>query len=128
MIAARASWSAVQRKAKKEWLELMADDIAIEDPIGESVLDPSGKGHCGKQAVSEFFDKNIAPGEIEFEPLRSFTAGAESAHLMTLTKSFPNGTKMIVTGIFTYRVNEAGKLTLLRGYWDMSDVDVIQPS
>jgi steroid delta-isomerase len=53
MLAAHRSWSAVHAKDKEGWLALMADDICIEDPIGVSVLDPVGKGQCGKEAVSE---------------------------------------------------------------------------
>ncbi len=122
MVAARASWSAVQRKAKEEWLGLMADDVVFQDPIGVSPLDSTGKGHVGKQAVSDFWDKTMAPATISIEVHRSFTAGAESAHLMTLTTVLPGGTRSIVTGIFTYRVNDDGKLAALRGYWDMADM------
>jgi steroid delta-isomerase len=128
MIAARASWSAVQRKEREEWLALMADDVCIEDPIGVSPLDPVGKGHCGKQAVRAFWERSIGPNQIRIEVARSFCAGLESAHLMTLTTTFPNGGSAVVTGIFTYRVNEAGKLAALRGYWQMSDMKVSPPS
>jgi ketosteroid isomerase-like protein len=128
MVAARGSWSAVQRKAKEEWLDLMADDVVIEDPIGTSPLDPVGKGHCGKEAVRAFWDKNIAPSAIQIEPHRSFAAGKESAHLMTLTTTFPNGAKMIVEGIFTYRVDDAGKLNSLRGFWELAKAKVEQPA
>ena len=128
MIAARASWSAVQRKEKEEWLALMADEICIEDPIGVSPLDPIGKGHCGKQAVRAFWDGTIAPNQIRIEVARSFCAGQESAHLMTLTSSFPNGASAVVTGIFSYRVNDAGKLVALRGYWQMSDMKLHPPA
>jgi hypothetical protein len=34
----------------------------------------------------------------------------------------------VVTGIFTYRVNESGKLVALRGYWQMSEMKVNPPS
>jgi ketosteroid isomerase-like protein len=122
MIAARASWSAVQRKAKEEWLALMADDVCIEDPIGVSPLDPIGKGHCGKQAVRAFWERTIAPNQIRIEVAHSFCAGQESAHLMTLTMTSPNGASAVVTGIFSYRVNDAGKLVALRGWWQMSDM------
>ena len=47
MVAARASWSAVQRKAKEEWLSIMADDVVFQDPIGVPPLDSTGKGHVG---------------------------------------------------------------------------------
>ena len=128
MVAARGSWSAVQRKAREEWLELMADEICIEDPIGVSPLDPVGKGHCGKQAVRAFWERTIAPNQIRIEVARSFCAGRESAHLMTLTTTFPNGASAEVTGIFSYRVNDAGKLVALRGYWQMSDLKLRPPA
>ena len=127
MVAARASWSAVRRKNKEEWLALMADDIVIEDPIGVSPIDAVGKGHAGKEAVRAFFDQNIAPNTIEFDVSESFAAGLESAHRMALITTFPNGTKMIVNGIFTYRVNQDGKLVSLRGYWELADAQVVQP-
>ncbi len=128
MLAAHRSWSAVQRKAKKDWLGLMAEDVCIEDPIGVSPLDPVGKGQCGKEAVSAFWDRNIAPSAIRIEAHRSFVAGRESAHLLTLTTTFPNGGSMTVTGIFTYRVNDAGQLVSLRGFWEMKDAQVTPPS
>jgi hypothetical protein len=106
----------------------MAEDVCIEDPIGVSPLDPIGKGHCGKAAVRAFWDRSIAPARIRIEVARSFCAGMESAHLMTLTTAFPNGASAVVTGIFTYRVNEAGKLAALRGYWRMSDLKTNPPS
>ena len=128
MIAARGSWSAVARKAREEWLALMADDVCIEDPIGVSPLDPVGKGHCGKQAVRAFWERTIAPNQIRIEVARSFCAGQESAHLMTLTTTFPNGASAVVTGIFSYRVNDAGKLVALRGTWQMSDLKLYPPA
>lgn len=124
LVAARSSWRCVQAKDKEGWLALMADDICIEDPIGVGPTNPTGEGMRGKAEVSEFFDKNIAPATIRIEAEQSFAAGDESAHLMTLRTSFPNGTTMIVRGIFTYRVNEAGLLTSLRGYWSLEDAKI----
>ena len=46
---------------------------------------------------------------------------------MTLTTSFENGVKMTVNGIFTYRVDEQGKLTSLRGYWSLDETEIQQP-
>ena len=54
--------------------------------------------------------------------VRAMPGGQESAHLMTLTTDLPGGTRSVVTGIFTYRVNDDGKLAALRGYWDMADM------
>jgi steroid delta-isomerase len=128
MRASRGSWSAVRRKAKQDWLDLMADDVVIEDPIGVSPLDPVGKGHRGKEAVGAFWDQNIERSSIQIEVHESFAAGKESAHLMTRTTTLPDGTKTIVDGIFTYAVNDDGKLTALRGYWQLDQLRVERPA
>jgi len=127
MIAARSSWRCVQAKDKQAWLDLMADDIVIEDPIGVAPTNPDGRGIRGKQAVSEFWDKSMSQMGIAIETHESFAAGNESAHRMTLTTSFPNGGGMVVNGIFTYRVDERGKLTNLRGYWALDEARIRQP-
>lgn len=121
LAASRASWRAVQRKAKQEWLALFADDACIEDPIGVSPLDPEGKGQRGKAAIEKFWDTNIGPNSIAIDMRHSFAAGNEAAHLGVLTTTFPNGSKVIVEGIFTYKLNDEGKLTSLRGYWALED-------
>jgi len=33
----------------------------------------------------------------------------------------------VVNGIFTYRIDEAGKLTNLRGYWAFDETEIRQP-
>jgi steroid delta-isomerase len=47
---------------------------------------------------------------------------------MTLTTTFPGGASMKLNGIFTYTVNDAGKLTNLRGYWLLEDSAFTQPT
>ena len=112
---------------KEAWLGLMAEDVVVEDPIGTAPTNPSGEGVRGKEALAAFFDQNMAPNQITVEARDSRTAGHESAHHLTLTTRFPNGTEARVSGIFTYRVNEAGKLTNLRGFWEMSDMTITAP-
>lgn len=124
LAAARSSWRFVQEKNKQAWLDLMADDVVFEDPIGVAPTNPDGHGVRGKAALSEFWDKTMAPATIRIEPHESFAAGQESAHVMTLRTSFANGVTMIVHGIFTYRLNDGGKLQSLRGYWSMEDSKV----
>lgn len=129
LVAARNSWRCVQAKDKEGWLALMADDVCIEDPIGVAPTNPGGKGIQGKAAVSEFFDKNIAPSTIRIETHESHCAEAnEAAHLMTLTTTLPNGVVSRIRGIFAYRTNDAGKITNLRGFWSMNAMEFEQPS
>ena len=126
LVAARNSWRCVHEKDKESWLALMAENITIEDPIGEAPTNPTGNGLKGKDAVSGFWEQNIAPTTIRIEAHESFAAGLESAHVLTLTTTFENGTAVQVHGVFTYRINEAGKLTRLRGYWSLEDAKFTQ--
>ncbi len=127
MIAARKSWVAVQAGDKEAWLALMADDVVIEDPIGEALTNPTGLGARGKSEVGTFFDANIGPNQLAIDVHTSRVAGDESAHHMTLTTTLPDGTKAVVTGLFAYRVNEDGLLTSLRGWWGMDDMTFVAP-
>jgi len=128
MVVARNSWDRVQRRAREEWLDLMADDVVIEDPIGVAPTNPTGKGFQGRAGAAEFWDTIIANTEsIRSEPHESFTAGMESAHVLTLHTTFANGMKRRVHGIFTYVVDEAGKLTHMRGHWSLDEMKLEQP-
>ena len=128
LVADRKQWRCVQAKDREGWLALMAPSIVIEDPIGVGPTNPNGKGIHGIEELKAFWEKNIAPTSIRIEPHESFAAGSESAHLMTLVTSFPNGVKIHVRGVFTYRVNDTGKLTSLRGYWTMADAKIEKPA
>jgi len=128
LVAARSSWRCVQARDKQAWLDLMADDICMEDPIGKAPTNPSGEGLTGKDAVAELFDTHMAKSTIEITTHESFAAGNESAHRMTLRTTFENGVTTQVDGIFTYRVDDAGRLTNLRGYWAVEDMQVTRSS
>jgi steroid delta-isomerase len=128
MVAARNSWRCVQAHDKQGWLDLMAEDVCMEDPIGVAITNPTGKGIQGKAAVSEFYDKNIGPSTIAIETHESYVSEAnEVAHVMTLTTTLSNGVKTRVRGIFTYKTNDEGKITNLRGYWNMPSMEFEQP-
>src|SRR5882672_1379415 len=43
--------------------------------------------------------------------------------MLVLRTKFPNGFTATVRGAFTYRVNEAGLITNLRGYWNMDAME-----
>jgi steroid delta-isomerase len=122
MVAARNSWQCVMSRDREAWFALMADDIRIEDPIGVAPTNPSGEGFYGPQEINQFWETNIGLTEsILIEAEKSYVAGNESAHVLHLTTTFPGGAKMHIFGIFTYRVNDEGKLTNLRGYWSLDE-------
>ena len=117
-LASHRSMQAVREKAKEAWLDLFADDIVIEDPVGVSPLDPEGKGHRGKAAIAAFWDANVAPNTIEFDIWHSYASGNEVANVGRITTTMPNGMRAVTEGVFVYRVNAAGKVVSLRAFWE----------
>lgn len=126
LAASQASWRCVQAKDKDGWLALMTDDVVIEDPIGPSYTNPDGTGVVGKDGVSEWWERSVGLATITITCEETFPSSSpdEIAHILALRFTFDNGSASGVRGIFTYKVNDAGLLTNLRGYWNM---DMMKP-
>lgn len=121
MAASRESWRCVQSHDREGWLALMAPDVVIEDPIGEAITNPDGHGVRGKEAVAAFYDANIAANNLTVTCEESFASSSpnEVAHILVLRSEFEGGFSSTVRGVFTYRLNDEGLLSNLRGYWNM---------
>lgn len=121
LTASHNSWRCVHAHDKEGWLALMADDVLIEDPIGQSFTNPDGTGIRGKKAVAGFYDANIASNDLRITCEETFSSSSphEVAHILVLRSKFDNGMVSTVRGVFGYKTNEAGLLTNLRGYWNM---------
>src|SRR3954469_1227374 len=121
LAASEASWRCVQFGDRDGWLALMSDDVVIEDPIGQAVTNPDGTGVRGKEAVAAFYDANIGPNQLTVTLEETFPSSAptEIAYILVLHTVFPNGFTATVRGVFTYRVDDAGLIINLRGYWNM---------
>jgi steroid Delta-isomerase len=120
--AGRLSREAVIARDKEAWLDIFADDAIIEDPIGPSAFDPEGKGHRGRDAISAFWDNVIAPTDkLEFNYHTAYQCGNEEANVGTIVTTM-GGHQMTTEGVFTYKVNDEGKLVALRAYWEMDRV------
>jgi len=117
-LASQRSMQAVQAKTKAAWLDLFAADAIIEDPVGMSPLDPDGKGHVGKAAISAFWDQHIAVNQIAFDIRHSYACGNEVANVGVITTTLPTGMRALAEGVFVYKVNAAGKLVSLRAFWE----------
>ena len=124
LTASQSSWRCVHAHDKEGWLALMADDILVEDPIGVAFTNPDGAGMHGKAAMSDFYDANVGPNQLTItcEQTWPSSSPAEVAHLLTLRTEFGNGTAATVRGVFTYRVDDRGLLTNLRGYWNADSI------
>ncbi len=117
--AGRRSREAVQARDKDAWLAVFADDAIVEDPIGPSHFDPEGKGHRGRDAISAFWDKAIAPTDkIEFDFRDTYQCGNEEANVGCIYITMA-GYRVTAEGVFTYKADDDGKLVALRAYWEV---------
>ena len=122
---ARRSMEIVQQKgegARERWLALWDEDGIVEDPIGPSPMDPSGEGYRGKAAIARFWDLAIGPTDVTFDIERSYACGNEVANVGCIRTRTPDGTTAVCHGVFTYRINDAGKLVALRAYWEFDQM------
>ncbi len=115
---------AVHIKDRAAWLDNFADDAIVEDPVGVSALDPTGKGHHGKEAIAKFWDAQIGPNKVMFNIRESFAAGDECANVGTITVVMAGGLTTLVDGVFVYRVNAEGKLASLRAFWEVDKLKI----
>jgi steroid delta-isomerase len=129
LAASQGSWRAVHARDKEAWLALMADDVVIEDPIGHAPTNADGNGVRGKEAVGVFYDTIVGKGNTTITCEETFPSSSpdEIAHILTLRFQFGKGRSSSVRGVFTYRVDDAGKITNLRGYWNMDAMVFSQP-
>jgi steroid Delta-isomerase len=118
-LAGKRSRDAVAARDKEAWLANFADDAVVQDPIGPSFFDPDGTGHRGKEAISAFWDKAIAPTDnLEFNFAETFQCGDEEANIGNIVTTM-GGHQITTEGVFTYRANAAGQLVALRAYWEV---------
>ena len=126
--ASKQSMAAVEAGDRQAWLALFASDAVVQDPIGVSPLDPTGLGHRGVDAIAAFYDTVIAPNRVAFEIRESYAAGDEVANVGTITTTFADGGRALVDGVYTYRVDDDGRLVALRAYWEIDALRYEAPS
>jgi steroid delta-isomerase len=113
-----ASLSAVKAKDKQRWLDLFEDDATIEDPVGVSPTDPTGKGHIGKAAISAFYDTfPLEAGSMDFEIHNVIARGNEAAVDLTLKFVGKDGGSGSVKALNIYKASPNGKIASLRSFW-----------
>lgn len=111
------SMTAVESGDREGWLALFADDAVVQDPIGVSALDPTGLGHQGRDAIGAFYDNVIGPNDVRFDIRESWEAGDEVANVGRITTTMADGLVVHTDGVFTYRLDDDGKVAALRAYW-----------
>ncbi|WP_412520330.1 nuclear transport factor 2 family protein [Actinomadura madurae] len=117
--AARASMTAVSEGRKADWLDLFAPEALIEDPVGPSFLDPSGKGHRGREGTEAFWDGFISTiAGFRFAIADSFANGPCCANVATITTTTHDGATMTIDCVLIYTVDDGGLITSLRAHWE----------
>lgn len=99
------------------WLALFADDAVVQDPYGKSPMDPEGKGQVGKAAIEKFCAAYIKPDTIRFEIRQTVSSGGACVNVGTIYTKRDGGASWSEV-VNVYEVNDAGKIQLLRSYWD----------
>lgn len=100
------------------WLDLFAEDAVVQDPYGPSPMDPTGKGQIGKDAIRKFCAAYIRPDSLRFEIRQTVTSGGACVNVGTIYTKRPDGVVSWSEVVNVYEVNDAGKISLLRSYWD----------
>lgn len=113
-----ASLSAVSAGDKQRWLDLFEDDAFIQDPVGVSPTDPTGKGHIGKAAIAAFYDTfPLEAGQMGFEIHNVIARGDEAAVDLTLKFTDKEGNTSAIKAINIYKASPNGKIASLRSFW-----------
>jgi steroid Delta-isomerase len=119
-----ASWralDAITRGDKERYISLYAPDGVIHDPVGKTPVDPSGQGHRGHEALGSFWDTQIAQaGDLSFVVHTSLATDDQVANSFTLVVDQSAGDTTSMECIFIYRVNGAGLLVNVAGYWEIA--------
>lgn len=108
-------------KDKESWLGLFAEDAFLADPVGKSMLDPDGKGHQGKAAIERFWDNVIAKANLTLVASQRIPCDNTCVAVLQATNDL-GGIKTVVNMVGLYEVNEDGKLSSLKVYWDFSEL------
>ncbi|CAN5529048.1 nuclear transport factor 2 family protein [soil metagenome] len=121
-LRSRAALHAGDRAA---WLSLFADDAIVQDPVGPSGFDPEGEGHRGPDRIAAFWDNVIAPNPSRMTIHDSFAGGNEVANVITISSTFPDGSRADVPGVAIYKVDDEGKVLSLRAFWEMDQLTFV---
>lgn len=120
--ASLRSRAAVQAGDREAWLALFAPDGVVADPVGVSPFDPAGHGHRGPEARAAFWDTVIAPNPVHMDVHASHAGGDEVANVVTITTTFPDGSRAVVDIVAIYHVDADGQILSLRAFWEMDQI------
>lgn len=126
--ASLRSRAAVHARDKQAWLALFREDALVQDPVGPSPLDEAGEGHRGKEAIGAFWDSVIAPNPVRMELRGSRAGGNEVANELTISTTFPDGSRAVTDVVAIYEVDDEGLIRSLRAFWEFDQLELVPPA
>ncbi len=119
--ASQRSYSAVAKGDLAEWLTVYDEDALLEDPVGPSMFDEHGNGHRGHDGISAFWQAAIEPIDtFEFTITDSFANPGSNtcANVGRIKTAFADGSHTTTDLVMVYVVNDAGRVTSMKAYWE----------
>jgi steroid delta-isomerase len=108
-----------RRNDKQACIDLFAADAVWHDPVGEPP-------HVGHEGVGKFWDQARALAKsIELVPSDVIVCANQAAmvfeiHVMLATSEGEPPATMIMDAVEVFVIDDDGKISELRAYWDMS--------
>ncbi|MDG3011365.1 transporter [Rhodococcus sp. D2-41] len=110
-----ASPAAVAVHDRSAWLDLMARNAIVNDPVGSTP-------HRGREAIGRFYDTFIGPNTIVFDVAHDVVCGSTVFRDVTIATTMSTGVTLHVPMHLRYdMVEEHGslKIGLLAAYWEL---------
>ncbi len=94
------------------WLETLADNALIYDPVGKPPLNPQKDSQKFFTILKTFYET--------FEIIQDaiFVVEQEAAVKWKMKVMAKNGRKATAEGITLFEINDHGKITQIKAYWD----------
>ena len=103
-----ARWNAQDRAA---WLELFADDVVFEDPVGKAPK-------LGRAAVEGSWDNSFTEGRVWTLHPQRVIPGANEAAVIMHNHGMLHGKEVQLEGIEIWKVDDAGKIVHVRAFFE----------
>lgn len=111
------AWNAQDRE---RWFANFADDIQLEDPVG-------GPVKIGRDALEHSWENSFKDGHCwNIEPVFKQICKDQAA-LLVRSRGTVNGEPVEIEGIEIYTVNDAGKVSYIRTYFNPPEGQSLDP-
>lgn len=106
--------AAYNNNDRDAFLDVFADDGVIVDPVGTPP-------HAGREARGAFWDNvHQLTEKIVFDVKDVVVCGNEAAMIFQIRAGSGDGPGIVLDVIDTFEVDDDGKVTLMKAYWDMN--------